>query len=170
MLIPSRRKVLVLFIAAGVLATGGGPAIAQDEPPAEAPPLSIEEVIVEPGKPKADTLCRLRVQLKNDDEERIASQFAFAVEINGQQLPVYSNQLFMFPLQPAGTSELALYNFWSNETSRPVPADGKLVLKVTLREAQWMEIKDEDGVETWTPKGEVPGLPVSKSLTIQMDR
>lgn len=143
--------------------------LASQEKPDEgaASKLSIAAVHVEPAQPAADTLCRLRVEIKNDDE-RIASQLGFDVTINGQQLPVYGNHLFMFPVSPGGTSELALYNFWSTETSRPLPASGKLEVEVTLREARWMDISDEDGTEVWTPLGDATGLPVSASVTLKM--
>jgi len=138
----------------------------QDEA-ADAPTLSIEEIIVEPGKPAADTLCKLSIKVKNPGSE-VASQFGFGVKLNGQDLGVYGNQLFMFPVEPGATGELKLYNFWTTETSRPaLPKDGKLTVEVTLKEAQWMKIEtDEEGVEVWTPLGAVPGLPVSNSVTL----
>ena len=88
--------------------------------------------------------------------------------INGQKLPVYESHLFMFPLSPKSMSELPLYNFWSTETSRPEPANGKLEIEVTLREARWMDITTEGDTETWTPLGDVAGLPVSSSITLTM--
>ncbi len=132
-----------------------------------APALTISAVHVEPANPAADTLCRLRVELDNTDP-RIASQLGFAVKINGQELPVYSNHLFMFPVSPGGKSELALYNFWSTETSRQMPATGKLEIEVVLREARWMDISTEGETEVWKPLGDVGGLPVSRSITLEM--
>ncbi len=143
---------------------------AQEGEPEAPPPLSLEAVIVEPPDPGADTLCRLRVKLSNQGSE-IASQLGFAVMINGQELPVYRNQLFMYPAEPGADTELSLYNFWSTETSRPMPASGKLELEVVLKEAQWMKIEtDDEGVEVWTPLGAVPGLPVSKKITLEMKK
>ena len=111
-------------------------------------------VEIEPDKPGADTLCRLTVGLKNDGEA-IASQLGFEVKINGQSLGVYGNQLFMYPVGAGEQAELQLYNFWTTETSRAFPDDAKLSVEVTLREAQWMDIKmeeDEEGeVEVWDP-------------------
>ena len=85
-------------------------------------------------------------------------------------MPVYRNQLFMYPLEAGKTAEIKLYNFWSTETSRPMPADGKLKVDVTLAGAQWTRISMEDDVEVWEPLGEVTGLPISKSVTLEMTR
>ncbi len=135
-----------------------------------APLVTVEEIVVEPGAPGADTLCRLRVKLKNSGD-RIASQLGFTVRINGKDLPVYGNQLFMYPLEPGAVSELKLYNFWSTETSRPMPADGRLELEVELKEAQWMDIStDAEGVEVWTPLGAIEGLPVSARVALAMKK
>ena len=147
------------------------PAAAQEAQESEVvePEVTIEAILVEPEKPAADTLCRLSVRLHNHGDQ-VASQLGFSVRINGAEIPVYSNQLFMFPLQPGAVSELALFNFWSTETSRPMPKDGKLKLEITLREAQRTMIEMIEGVETWTPLGAVPGLPSTASLTLEMSR
>lgn len=165
-----RSSFLALFVMATLgLAVTGSPLPAQEATAgAEASKLSIAAVHVEPANPAADTLCRLRVEIANADE-RIASQLGFDVTINGQKLPVYGNHLFMYPVAPGGKSELQLYNFWSTETSRPMPASGKLEIEVTLREARWMDISnDEEGTEVWTPLGDATGLPVSASVTLEM--
>ncbi len=154
---------------AALLAVLAVPAAVAQEPEAAEPEITIRALIVEPEKPAADTLCRLRIQLHNSGDQ-VASQLGFTVTINGDEVPVYTNQLFMFPLQPGTTSELSLFNFWSTETSRPMPKDGKLKLEVTLREAQRTKIEMVEGVETWTPLGEVPGLPVTASRTLEMSR
>ena len=152
-----------------------GAAAGQEPPdrPAETapprPPLTLEVVHVGPERPAPDTLCRLSVTLRNGGE-RIASQLGFTVTIDGQALPVYRNQLFMFPVAAGEAAELRLYNFWSTETSRPPPADGRLTVEVRLVEAQWMDIRDEDGVEVWTPLGAVTGLPVAASVTLEMSK
>jgi len=165
--LPLRRTAIVL---AAVLALPVLPAAwAQDEEAAP-PPLSIEEIVVEPNQPAADTLVRLSVKLGNTGEQT-ASQLAFQVKLNGQELGVYGNQLFMFAVEPGGENELRLYNFWTTETSRSMPANGKLEIEVTLTEARWMEIKtDDEGVEVWTPLGDVGGLPVSKKITLEMQK
>ncbi|MDX1501111.1 MAG: hypothetical protein R3325_02030 [Thermoanaerobaculia bacterium] len=154
--------------AALLLALAGPPAWSQEEP--ARPPITIEEIVVEPARPAADTLCRLKVRLKNHGEQ-IGSQLGFDVTINGQELIVYRNQLFMYPLEPGAESELPLYNFWSTETSRPMPADGKLKLEISLREARWFDIStDEEGVEVWQPIGPAEGLPAKRSLVVEMEK
>lgn len=144
----------------------GVPAAAQEVDREEpTPQVTIEAVIVEPEKPGPETLCRLQVRLKNAGD-RVASQLGFGVEINGQELPVYANQLFYYALEPGATTVMPLYNFWTTETSRPAPADGKLTVTVTLKEAEWMDISvDEEGVETWKPLGPVEELPSRASVT-----
>ncbi len=162
-----------LVALAGALAPGPlggqeGAAGAGEAKPAAA--VSIEGIVVEPADPGPDTLCRLTVRLKNSGD-RVASQLGFTVRINGKDLPVYGNQLFMFPLEPGAVSELKLYNFWSTETSRPMPADGRLELEVELKEAQWIDISiDDDGVEVWTPLGAIEGLPVSSKIALSMKK
>lgn len=139
---------------------------AQDEAPKAA--VVVESVKVEPEKPAADTLCKLTVTLANHGD-RTASQLGFQVELNGQNLVVYDNQLFMYPVEPGESTEIPLYNFWTTETSRPtMPADGRYEVAVTLREAQWTDISmDEDDVEVWTPLGPVEGLPSTASVTLE---
>jgi hypothetical protein len=158
-----RMHFLLLAISIGSLALGGA-AVAQ-----EAPPIAIEVVTVEPATPGPDTLCKLTVKLANSGD-RTASQLDFKVTINGQELPVYGNQLFMFPVPAGETVDIPLYNFWSTETSRPAPTDGKLNIEVTLAAAQWMEIKVEAEVEVWQPLGPVEGLPVSETLALSMSQ
>lgn len=157
----------VVILLGGLLP--GASAVAQEEEQAEtAPQVTVAAVVVEPDKPGPDTLCRLKVRLKNAGD-RVASQLGFSVTVNGQELPVYANQLFYYALEPGGTTEMPLYNFWTTETSRPAPADGKLNVAVTLSEAEWMDVSvDEDGVETWKPLGPVEGLPSGASITLKL--
>ena len=154
------------LLCLGLALLGSAPIFAQEEPPQ----LSIEAIVVEPSSPGPDTLCRLTVKLANGGEQT-ASQLGFSVRLNGQDLGVYSNQLFMFPLLAGESGELPLFNFWTTETSRQMPADAKLRVEVTLEEAVWMKIEDdEEGVEVWTPLGDVSGLPVSGSITLDMKK
>ena len=112
----------VLVALGGLLLSAGAPAAEQAKPAAS--PLALAAIHVTPPSPGADTLCQLRVDVANKGD-RIASQLAFTVKVNGQELPVYRNQLFMQRLDPGKTSTVRLYNFWTTETSRPAPADGK---------------------------------------------
>ena len=148
-----------------VAATAAAPLEAQDETPASL--VSLQAVVVDPVDPAIDTLCKLRVTIRNAGEETV-SQLGFDITINDVQLPVYTNQLFMYPVEAGAALEIPLYNFWSTETSRPAPADGKLRLEVTLRDAQWMKIEMEDDVEVWTPLGAVDILPPTETLTLEM--
>ncbi len=163
----------LLILVAAVLTLSALPALNAQETDGSTdgtagPLLSIDEIVVTPDKPGADTLCQLRVKLGNQGEQP-ASQLAFQVKVNGQDLSVYGNQLFMFAVEPGKENELKLYNFWTTETSRPdMPKGGKFTVEVTLTEARWMRIgDDEDGVEVWTPLEDVAGLPVSKTITLE---
>lgn len=161
---------IVLLAAVSLLAAG--PVTAQEEGAAAlAPQLKIEEISVEPASPAADTLCQLRVKISNTGEQ-IASRLGFSVSLNGQDLGVYGNQIFMYPVNPGTTEEVSLYNFWTTETSRTMPADGKLRVEVALKEAVWTQVAtetDEEGeIEVWTPIGPVEKLPTSATITLQM--
>jgi hypothetical protein len=71
-------------------------------------------------------------------------------------------------LRNAGKEIAKLYNFWSTETSRTMPKDGKLNIEVSLVGAQWMKIETEEEVEVWKPLGPVDHLPVAGNLTLEM--
>jgi hypothetical protein len=163
--------ILQITLATAMLAGSGLAAQETEEGQAEAvkPGITVEAVVVEPQKPAADTLCKLTVRLQNHGNQ-MASQLGFKVTINGQEIPVYSNQLFMFPLAAGETSELSLFNFWSTESSRAMPKDGKLNVTVTLIEAKWTTVEVTDGEELWTATGDVPSLPTSSSVVLEMSR
>jgi hypothetical protein len=171
----------VPVLVAGLVLTGFAAAAAQT-PGQESggSPLRIEAVSVSPGRPAADTLCRLVLRLHNAGAKPMYA-FAFEVKLEGVPLPVYERQLFLQAIPPGETAEVRLFNFWTTETGRPRPADGKLDVAVTAREALWLEITHEPGeeggaaagseaepVEVWTPAGAVPGLPVTSSLVLEL--
>jgi len=131
------------------------------------PALSIESVKVEPASPRPDTLCHLTATLKNAGEQR-ASALEMLVRVNGRELPAYRKRLYLTAVEPGATREVRLFNFWSTETGRPAPADGKLNIEVTLSRASWMRKTARDGAEIWTPAGDAPGLPVTKNLTLTL--
>lgn len=162
-----KSKAILAAVAIACL-IGLGTLSAQEDS-APSPQITIEAVTVEPSSPAADTLCKLHVTVKNHGTET-ASQLDFKVKINDQMLPVYRNQLFMFPLEAGKSSEIKLYNFWSTETSRPFPKNGKLTVEVSLVGAQWTKVSMEEDVEVWEPLGEVAGLPHAKSVTLEMKR
>lgn len=119
--------------------------------------VTVETVIVEPQSPGPDTLCKLRVQLKNASERPVSS-LVFRVKINGQELGLYGKQVFMHRLEPHSTLELPLYNFWSTESGRPAPKDGYIAVEVALAEARY-----GDGGPQAEPVG---GLPSSASARL----
>lgn len=171
--VPAALAVLLALLAAPAqFAEEGAQEGAQAPEPAKppAPLVTLESVTVEPPPgqtPGPETLVRLRVAIANRGEE-IASSLVFTVTVAGHELPVYRNQVFLKALPPGETTELQLYNFWTGETGRPAPADGKLPVEVTLREARWMSVTDEEGVEVWKPLGDVEGLPASASTVVTL--
>ncbi|HSL82407.1 MAG TPA: hypothetical protein VLF66_06490 [Thermoanaerobaculia bacterium] len=167
------------LLALAVLFTLAPAASAQEEPPpgdgeAPQPLLTLAGVKVEgpvAGEaPGPESLVRLTVEIANRGEE-IASALVFTVTVAGQPLPVYEKQVFLKAIPPGGATELRLYNFWTGETGRPAPADGKLPVEVTLTEARWMDVStDEEGVEVWKPLGDVEGLPASASTVVSLEK
>jgi hypothetical protein len=111
----------------------------------------------------------LSVTVKNSGG-RPASALELAVKLNGRDLPAYKNRLYLKAVEPGAAREIRLFNFWSTEAGRPAPADGKLTLEVTLARAAWMQRETKDGAETWTAAGPVEGLPLTKTVTLQMGK
>ena len=160
---PSRRAVRLFPL---ILLLGAAAALPAEAP---SPRLTLEAVKIEPAAPRPDTLCHLTVTLKNAGTQK-ASALEFTVKVNGQELPAYAKRLFLTPVEPGATRDLRLFNFWSTETGRPAPANSKLNVEVVLSQASWVRKTSRDGSEVWTPAGEVPGLPVSKSVVLTMGR
>ncbi|HEX6902965.1 MAG TPA: CARDB domain-containing protein [Thermoanaerobaculia bacterium] len=160
------RPLRLLPLAALVLALAS--ALAAQAQEAKKPAvLVLESVKVEPASPKAETLCRLSVTLRNSGE-RQASAMEFTVKVNGKEVPAYKSRLFLEPIAPGATREIRLLSFWSTEAGRPLPADGKLALEVTLARASWMGKEAKDGAEVWTPLGVADGLPLTRSLSFNL--
>ena len=160
-MIRRRWATLAVLLAMGI------PAAHAAQPPVSAPEseLSLTRVLVEPAAPAADTLCRLRVEIRNSGT-RPASHLVFRVRVAGHELPVYGKLVTLQTLPAGATSEVRLYNFWSSETGRAFPADGKLTVEVALLEARWVRVETKDGDEVITPLEPVAGLPVSRSVTL----
>jgi hypothetical protein len=175
---PRFRHLVSTAVALALLALGAtaAPTLAQEDAPASGAaeavavtaPVAIEAIEIAPESPGAETLCKLTLRLKNTGD-RPLSGMGFDVVVNGQPLTVYGNQLF-YQLVPAGeTVAVPLFNFWTSETGRAAPADGKLPVEITLRDATWMKVSiDDDGVETWQVLEAVPGLPVSATRTLSL--
>lgn len=153
--------------AAGQAPEPEGEAGEADGEEAREPLVALSGIEVEPSSAGPETLCRLTVQVTNRGDE-VASALAFHVKVAGQELPVYEKQVFLKAVPPGETVALALYNFWSGETGRPAPADGKLPVEVTLREARWMEVTEEEGTEVWSPLETVERLPSTVSTVLAM--
>lgn len=138
------------------------------EKPSTSPLLDIEAIAVTPADPTAATLCDLRVKIHNRGKQA-ASRFTFNVTVNDVPLEAYKNLIYFQTIPPQATAELKLYNFWATESTRPAPADGKLRVKVEIKAAQWVEVsRDANRTEASTPRGLVEGLPVERSLSLQI--
>ena len=171
---PTSRTSLATSLLVSALAllprlAADGAVHAQEEVGGTAPQVTLAAVQVEPANPGPDTLCRLKVEIRNAGDQK-ASRFGFTVRVNGTELGPYKNQLFMFPVDAGATEELRLFNFWSTETGRSMPADGKLTVEVSLNEAAWMRIEMEDDVEVWDPLGDVEGLPHVARTSLEMSK
>ena len=130
--------------------------------------ITIESIRIEPPNPGAETLCRLFVTLKNGGEHT-ASLFAFTVEVGGEALEVYKQELHVYPLPAGAREELRLFNFWTTESGRSAPKDGRLKVEVRLEEARWVHIEQKgDDEEIWTPGEVVPGLPSAGHLVVEL--
>lgn len=155
-------RILVAAALAAAFATA--PAAAEEAAEAEKTLLEITNVVVEPASPGPATLCQLRVEIANRGRET-ASRFAFEVRVGGQALPAYEDLLVLQPIAPGESAVFRLYDFWSSETGRPFPEDGKLAVEVTLTEASWVRVDGPTGARR--PSGEVAGLPVSGTATLR---
>ncbi len=147
------------------LAIGLG--VSQDTAGEVASELSLGRILVEPERPAEETLCKLSIEVSNSSEGA-ASYLAFEVRLNGEPLAVYENQLFVQQIAPQSSTTVDLFNFWSTDSDRLPPTDGKITIEVLLLEAQWARIEIENGVEIWTPTGSVAGLPVSSRRTLHL--
>jgi hypothetical protein len=162
----TRPNSLHTFLAVAVLALAvlGAPAVALGAEAPPAPQVVIEKATVTPSEPGADTLCQLHVTLRNRGDKP-ASELAVTVKVNGHELPAYRPHLFMARLDPGKATELRLFNFWTSETGRPAPADGRYRVEVSLDAARWYTIEQRAAEEVWTPVGIVAGLPSRISVT-----
>jgi len=160
-------------IALAVLFTIGVSVVLQaQKTEKEQPTITVEDVAitVSPGKPigpediSPGTLCNLKVKLRNLGTQK-ASTFGFGLKINGKEMTVHDKMLCMQTVDPGTTGEITLSNFYSTEPGGELPKDGKVTVEVTLKQAQWVEIKKEGNTEVSTPLGEVKGLPFSKSVS-----
>jgi hypothetical protein len=169
-------SVLLLVQSTGAAAPAARPQSPQPQsaqaqsPRAQAPAskLALEAVEVEPKTAKADTLCRLRARIRNGGDA-IASGLVFRVKLDGRELGVYRDQIFLDPIAPGETRAIPLYSFWTTESTRPAPADGTIDVEVSLIEARWTRAeKDADGTLVWSDLGEVEGLPLVATYALEL--
>lgn len=134
------------------------------------PKLVLEAAEVTPAKAPADALCQLRARIENGGSA-VATAFVFALKIDGKEIAVYRNHVFMDPIDPGETRSIKLYGFWTSETGRPLPASGNLTVELTLQEARWMKMeKDAEGAGVWQDLGAVEGLPQTARRTVELVR
>jgi hypothetical protein len=157
---------LVAAVPATAVAQGSGE-IKSGETSAERgdSSLVLESLEVDPAKPGPETLCKLRVRIRNKGGQA-ASNFRFGVRINGQEIPIYKDHIYLQTVAAGAVGEVQLFNFWTTEAGRPAPEDGQLRLEVDLKEARRVEVKTEGQVTEYKPLGDVEGLPVSAHRAI----
>ena len=154
---------LVVLLAATI----APPCLAGDD---ASPALRLEAVLVKPAAARPDTLCHLEARITNGGAQT-ASAFAFRLSLDAHDIGAYRDHLFMDPIAPGETRTLTLFSFWTNETSRPLPASGTLAVELTLESARWMkEEKDAEGVIVWSDRGAVEGLPQTVRTSVKIER
>ncbi len=157
----------VVLALLGAMLSGRAAAYAEDD----AALVTVEDIVVKiSGIPPVETeslppetLCNLHVVLRNDGTQN-AYSFGFDVEINGEAVPVYDNVVYFQAIEPGASGTIALYNFYSPAES----PDGTVEITVNLRKARWVEIKQEDEAQVWTPTGDVEGLPSAKTVQLPL--
>jgi hypothetical protein len=133
-------------------------------------PLVLEAAIVRPDVAAPDTLCHLEARIRNSGKAT-ASSFAFRLELEDREVGAYRDHLFLDPVEPGATRVLPLLSFWTNETSRPLPASGTIRVELTLESARWMkQEKDASGVRVWTDLGAVEGLPQTAIASVKIHK
>jgi hypothetical protein len=157
----------MLLFALGMIAALGSayaPQAAADKPspPAELSLLTIVAVDVQPANPGPDTLCKLRVRLRNSGKES-ASDLSFQVTVNGKLLGNFINHTLRSTVEAGKETDVPLFNFWSSEYSRPYPPDGRLVIEVRLVGARWVDLRSKNAE---TLAGQVKPLPAPFSVTL----
>ena len=152
-----------------LIATGNGqPLSSATNALAQGSPLSIVAITVEPASLGPRTLCRLSVRIENRGSHA-ASSYHFKVKIKGQEVTTYRRTYLMDRIDPGIAQEIRLFNFWTSDPAGPSSGiGGPLPVEVTLDEAQWCEVGKQGNVNEMKLTGAVEGLPVSKSLTLQV--
>ena len=169
MLIESRLHRSTAFGVSVAVAIAVAPAARLGAQPASAP-LVLEAAVVRPSVAAPDTLCHLEVRIRNAGKAT-ASSFAFRVRLDDHDIGAYRDHLFLDPIEPGAARVLPLFSFWTNETSRPLPASGSIRVELTLESARWVkQEKDAEGVRVWTDLGPVEGLPQTASASVAIQK
>jgi hypothetical protein len=154
----SRAGALLVLLLLFLIGVSG----AAERPADAAPPLTLESLRIDPATPGVDTLCHLAVTVRNAGTRRV-SALVFRVRVGGKELPVYGKEVFLPVIEPGATAEVRLHNFWTTETGRPAPANGRLDVEVALVEARWLDVQTRDGAEVRVLGDPVAGLPSPRS-------
>ena len=170
-------KIHLLAIVLLVWMLPPGPRAAHAQEEDSGARLELVAVHIQPGEVAADTLCKLEVQVTNHGSQP-ADALGFDVSVAGTQLKIYKTQLFLDPIAAGETKTIQLFNFWSSEDGRGLPAKGALRVEVRLREALWVRLGEagtggSSGAvqqQTWESLGAVPGLPVSQEIEVKVKR
>jgi len=150
-----------------LMGAAAGPRLAGDEATAT---LRLEAAVVKPAVAAPDSLCHLEARIRNAGSAT-ASMFAFRLKLDTHDVGAYRDHLFMDPIAPGETRTLRLFSFWTNETSRPLPASGTLAVELTLESARWMkDEKDAEGTRVWSDLGAVEGLPQTVRASVAIKK
>jgi hypothetical protein len=128
---------------------------------ARAAEVTVDGIVVTPASPAPETLCQLKVRLKNTGSQAV-SYLKFAVSIDGKEVLQYKSNSYAIRIDPGKVGEIDLFGFWSS--AAPKAFD----VRVTLEEAQWVKVAQEGSTSTTTPTGAVVGLPTLASLSVKM--
>ncbi len=132
----------------------------------DTPPIQVEKVEVTPKNAGAETLCQLWVTIRNNGSH-YASAFEFEVQVASHQLPVYGNHSFLTAVAPGESKRLRLFNFWTNETGRPYPGSGSLEVSVSLQQASWWTLSEQNEQTTWTFVSDIEQASQVATVTVQ---
>ena len=157
--------VVTLMASMSLMVTAGEAADVQASAAAErvSPLLALDAIAIDPSNPGPTTLCKLRVKIRNMGSQA-ATSFLFGVRINGQELTVYKDHVYFQTIMPGTVGEVQLYNFWVTEPGHPIRKDGQLRVEVTLKEAQWVEVRTKGNVNEYKRLGDVADLPIALSV------
>jgi hypothetical protein len=154
-----RHVLLCSTLAAGVVPAS---ARAQEKPSL----IVLEALEIDPPKPARESLCKPRIRVRNNGGKAVTG-FLFGVRLDGQEVSIYKNHVFLQTVAGGEVSDVELYNFWATEAGRPTPRkNGQLRMEVTLKEARWVEVKRDGDRTEYKPLGSVEGLPTSISRVI----